>query len=218
MTVLVGYASERGSTREIAERIGSVLSERGIRAEVLSFDDVADVTGYEGFVLGSAVHRQAWLPAALRFIARNAATLAAGPVWLFSVGMPAALPRKLHRWAMTEEGTAIGGLTTHLHPQATRLFSGDRTARLTPLTDTDADRLLHGLRSADALWEGAGPDPGPVRDVVLRVSRLAELLPEVAELDLNPLMAGLDGCTVLDARIRVEPRSFSNPFLRRLRQ
>ncbi|TNC24807.1 bifunctional acetate--CoA ligase family protein/GNAT family N-acetyltransferase [Amycolatopsis alkalitolerans] len=91
----------------------------------------------------------------------------------------------------------------------------DRAARLAPLSGTDADRLLGGLRSSAKLFETI--DRGVVRDVLLRVSRLAELVPEVAELDLNPLVVNDARCVVLDARIRIEPRSAADPFLRRLR-
>jgi hypothetical protein len=44
---------------------------------------------------------------------------------------------------------------------------------------------------------------GQVSDVVLRVARLVDDLPEVAELDLNPVIAGPRGCVAVDARIRV---------------
>jgi acetate---CoA ligase (ADP-forming) len=39
---------------------------------------------------------------------------------------------------------------------------------------------------------------------VLRLSRLAEDLPEIAELDLNPVLALADGCVAVDARVRVQ--------------
>lgn len=61
MNVLVGYASAHGSTREIAERLGSRLDEMGLKADVRSMADVGDADAYEAFVLGSAVHDQAWL-------------------------------------------------------------------------------------------------------------------------------------------------------------
>jgi acyl-CoA synthetase (NDP forming) len=97
----------------------------------------------------------------------------------------------------------------------------DRTARLTPLSDVDAERMLHALRSSPALFGLHAPNPlptGDIIDILLRVGRLAELLPEVAELDLNPLAVTDTGdCLVLDARIRVEPRQPTDPFLRRLR-
>ena len=48
------------------------------------------------------------------------------------------------------------------------------------------------------------PDQVALKDLLHRLSRLALDLPEVAELDLNPVLAGPDGCTAVDARIRVQ--------------
>ena len=55
-----------------------------------------------------------------------------------------------------------------------------------------------------------------VSDAVVRVGRLAEQLPDVAELDLNPLVVGAEGCVVVDARIRVAPAAVVDPTLRAL--
>ena len=51
----------------------------------------------------------------------------------------------------------------------------------------------------------------------MRVSRLADDLPEVTELDLNPVIARQSGAVAVDARIRVTPQVPQDPFLRRLR-
>jgi acyl-CoA synthetase (NDP forming) len=83
---------------------------------------------------------------------------------------------------------------------------GDASFRLAPLTDVDAEELVtHGkVGVLLAGYRGAPPaDAGQVSDVVLRVARLVDDLPEVAELDLNPVIAGPDGCVAVDARIRV---------------
>ena len=53
--------------------------------------------------------------------------------------------------------------------------------------------------------------------MLLRVSRLTDDLPEIAELDLNPVIARADGAVAADARIRVAPQVPQDPFLRRLR-
>jgi acyl-CoA synthetase (NDP forming) len=45
-----------------------------------------------------------------------------------------------------------------------------------------------------------------VEDLLLRVARLADELPEMAELDLNPVIAGPEGIVVVDARVRVAAR------------
>ena len=55
-----------------------------------------------------------------------------------------------------------------------------------------------------------------LRDALLRVSRLADDLPQVAELDLNPVIARPDGVTAVDARIRVTSHGPADPFLRQL--
>ncbi len=96
----------------------------------------------------------------------------------------------------------------------------DHAARLTPLTDTDADKLIHSIRSAPLLLGhrgGVAVDLAALRDLVLRTSRLADDLPEVTQLDLNPVIARADGVFVVDARIKVAPYQPQDPFLRKLR-
>jgi acyl-CoA synthetase (NDP forming)/GNAT superfamily N-acetyltransferase len=106
----------------------------------------------------------------------------------------------------------LGGVATEV--------LADHAARLTPLTDTDADRLIHSVRSAPLLLGHRGrpaADLGALRDLLLRVSRLADDLPEVTELDLNPVIARPDGVFVVDARIKARPYLAQDPFLRKLR-
>ncbi|GAB3147553.1 bifunctional GNAT family N-acetyltransferase/acetate--CoA ligase family protein [Amycolatopsis stemonae] len=123
----------------------------------------------------------------------------------------------------------LGGVDTDL--------IADRAARLAPLTGTDADLLLDGLRSSKALWASGQLDRAAVRELLLKVSRLAELVPELAELDLNPVRVrarddrdsapgrGLRhpeppqegaGCVALDVRARLAHPVAEDPFLRRL--
>jgi acetyl coenzyme A synthetase (ADP forming)-like protein len=83
---------------------------------------------------------------------------------------------------------------------------GDAGFRLAPLTDTDADELVQSGKAGLLVrgFRGAPPaDSRALADVVLRVARLADDLPEVAELDLNPVIARPDGCVVVDARARI---------------
>jgi acetyl coenzyme A synthetase (ADP forming)-like protein len=78
--------------------------------------------------------------------------------------------------------------------------------RIAPLTDVDATelvtqgkagRLTAGFRGAPAA------DRGALEDLVQRLAALGEDLPDVAELDLNPVIAGPDGCVAVDARVRI---------------
>jgi len=99
---------------------------------------------------------------------------------------------------------------------ATDMFA-DRAARLAPLTDVDADDLIRSIRAARALLEHE-VDIAALRDVLLRASRLADDLPQVAEFDLNPVIVRRDGAVAVDARIRVTSRRLADPFLRQLPQ
>jgi acyl-CoA synthetase (NDP forming)/GNAT superfamily N-acetyltransferase len=91
------------------------------------------------------------------------------------------------------------------------LGAGPRTARLTPLTDVDADKLIRSHRWASLL---PGADLEALRELLLRISRLADDLPEVTNLDLD--LAG-PALAVVNARVKVTPYEPQDPFLRKLR-
>ena len=83
---------------------------------------------------------------------------------------------------------------------------GEAGFRIAPLTDADAEELLRQEKTGllVAGYRGAPPsDTAALADLIHRLSRLGEDLPEVAELDLNPVIAGPEGCVVVDARVRV---------------
>jgi acetyl coenzyme A synthetase (ADP forming)-like protein len=87
---------------------------------------------------------------------------------------------------------------------------GDVAFRIPPLTDLDAREMIGEVKSS-RLLEGyrGGPagDIAAVERAVLRVSALVEDIPEIAEMDLNPVKVGEPGkgLSVVDARIRVQP-------------
>ncbi len=100
-------------------------------------------------------------------------------------------------------GFGIGGIEVEL--------LGDVHFRIAPLTDRDADQLLREIRGYPLLLGYRGRpavDLDALRETLLRVSRLAEDVPEITELDLNPVMAlaAGKGCRIVDARVRVWAR------------
>jgi acyl-CoA synthetase (NDP forming)/GNAT superfamily N-acetyltransferase len=97
---------------------------------------------------------------------------------------------------------------------------GDHAARLTPLTDTNADALIRSIDASPRLLGQRGvpaTDLDRLRELLLRVSRLADDLPEVTELDLSPVITTPHEVSAMDARIKVTPCLPQDPFLRRLR-
>ncbi|MGW8378179.1 flavodoxin domain-containing protein [Streptomyces sp. ODS28] len=153
MEILLGYASEHGSTRQIAERLAARLQERGHSVDLRSLETRPSAEEYPAVVLGSAVHSGAWLPPAAEFVRRYRDALGSRPVWMFSVGMTAALPRPLRRLASRSEQPAIARLRETLDPRDYHRFSGAiRPAHLNR-TGRVIFRLL-GCRYGDFRDEG----------------------------------------------------------------
>ena len=78
--------------------------------------------------------------------------------------------------------------------------------RIAPLTDVDARELVEGGKAGELVRGFRGRpavDRSALTDLLHRLARLAEDLPEIAELDLNPVLASGDGCVAVDARVRV---------------
>jgi acyl-CoA synthetase (NDP forming) len=87
---------------------------------------------------------------------------------------------------------------------------GDVCFRVTPLTERDAFEMVSGIRGSRlfAGYRGHPPaDVGALEELLLRVSQLVEEVPEIGELDLNPVFAlpPGQGCRIVDARIGLKP-------------
>jgi len=85
---------------------------------------------------------------------------------------------------------------------------GEAAFRIAPLTAVDAQELVLGGKAGRLVagFRGApAADAAALVELLLRLSRLVDELPEVAELDLNPILAGPNGCLAVDARVRITP-------------
>ncbi|MDX1621660.1 MAG: acetate--CoA ligase family protein, partial [Nitriliruptorales bacterium] len=82
----------------------------------------------------------------------------------------------------------------------------DISVRVTPLTDRDVDEMLGGLKTEPLLrgYRGAPPmDVDALKDLLYRVNAMVEDLPEIQELDLNPVFVRPDGVAAVDVRMKV---------------
>ncbi len=92
----------------------------------------------------------------------------------------------------------IGGTDTELR--------GDRAFRILPVTDVDAAELVRSLRAAPLFFGYRGAPPVAVsalESVLQRIARLASDVPDLAELDINPLIVSPEGVVAVDARAKV---------------
>ena len=84
----------------------------------------------------------------------------------------------------------------------------DVALRIAPLTDVDVAQLVSSVRAAPKLSGHRGARPADVEalhDLIARAACLAEDLPEVAELELNPVVVAEEGAAVLNAVVRIAP-------------
>jgi acetyltransferase len=83
----------------------------------------------------------------------------------------------------------------------------DRAVELPPLNQFLAQRLIARVRAADTLgeWRGAPPvKREAIEHILLRISEMVCALPQLREMDINPLIVDESGALVVDARIVVE--------------
>ncbi len=84
--ILVTYASKYGATAEIAGKIGAVLRQAGLQADISPVQGIQDLSPYRAVVLGSAIYIGKWQKEAVLFLKTNEKILAEKTVWLFSSG------------------------------------------------------------------------------------------------------------------------------------
>ncbi|WP_216207347.1 bifunctional acetate--CoA ligase family protein/GNAT family N-acetyltransferase [Amycolatopsis aidingensis] len=200
--VPTAFAADEDSALAVRERFGGPVAVKAVAEGVLHKSKAGGVVLD---VADAAELRAAWKGLVDRF----------GPALRGVVVQPMA-PRGRELLAGISADDVFGPLLVFGLGGVDTDLVADRAARLAPLTAGEADRLLRGLRCSAAL-HAEGVLTKALREVLLRVGTLAELVPEVAELDLNPLVATPDGVVALDARVRVHRPEVTDPYLRYLR-
>jgi acyl-CoA synthetase (NDP forming)/GNAT superfamily N-acetyltransferase len=93
----------------------------------------------------------------------------------------------------------------------------DRAARLAPLTGSDADEMIRSVPVLLGRRGASAADIASLKAMLLRVSQLAEDLPQVAELELIPVVARPDGAVAITGLVRIQAAEPADAYLRRLR-
>jgi acyl-CoA synthetase (NDP forming) len=106
------------------------------------------------------------------------------------------------------EDPSFGSLVSFgLSGMATQLLE-DRAFRVVPLSTEDAASLVRAPRAAPLLTGYRGSEPvrlDALEDLALRVGKIAEELPEVRSLALDPILASPEGAFVTGARVVLGP-------------
>lgn len=121
--VLVTYASKYGATKEIAEKIGEVLRQSGLQADVIPVGSIRDLNSYRTVILGSAVYVGKWQKQAVAFLQTNEKMLADRPVWLFSSG-PTGVGEALELVEGLRLPAELQPVADRIHPRDVTVFHG----------------------------------------------------------------------------------------------
>jgi menaquinone-dependent protoporphyrinogen oxidase len=123
-SILVTYASRRGSTGEIAEEIAAVLGETGDRVVVRPMSSVHNLIPFDSVVIGSAIYNGKPLPEAIDFLKTHEYALSKMPLVFFLVSNTLAQPNV----ELIEEASHFLDpaytVAPHIHPLDVGLFAG----------------------------------------------------------------------------------------------
>jgi len=122
--ILVTYASQFGSTKEVAEVIAEVLAQENTIVEAKWIREVKDLEGYNAVVVGSAIQYDRWMPEARQFVATHQDTLSKLPVAFFFTCLT--LSKKTPKSNRQAMGYAekLKALLSHSKPLSIGRFAG----------------------------------------------------------------------------------------------
>jgi menaquinone-dependent protoporphyrinogen oxidase len=95
--VLVGYATQYGSTQEVAEAVAAALRENGLEVDIQPLRNVRSLAEYRAVVMGAPLLMFHWHKDALQFLARHRKDLTERPVAVFALG-PTHDPYEAQEW------------------------------------------------------------------------------------------------------------------------
>jgi menaquinone-dependent protoporphyrinogen oxidase len=122
--ILVIYASEFGTTGEIAKAIGEVLCQEGNTVETKWVKDVKDIHNYNAFIIGSAIQYDRWMPEATQFVRANQKILSKLPVAFFFTCLVLSKQTERAEHKATTYSDKLYSLVPHVKPVSVGRFAG----------------------------------------------------------------------------------------------
>jgi menaquinone-dependent protoporphyrinogen oxidase len=121
--VLVAFASKYGATKEIAEKIGEVLKQEGVPADVLPVKSVKNLADYKDVIIGCALYMGMWRGEGAKFLKNNEKLLAGQRVWIFSTG-PSGKGDPVELLKGERAGVNVKAIIERIKPRGTAVFHG----------------------------------------------------------------------------------------------
>lgn len=121
MKVLIAYTTKKGSTREVAERIGDVLKSRGIDAIIADIKDKPEVDGFDATIVGAPIMMGSLLHRAPDFVNKHLKILKEKPFACFALGGTMKEDTEENRAIMLKK---LSKITDKIKPLDIGLFGG----------------------------------------------------------------------------------------------
>ena len=158
--ILVTYATNLGSTAEVAQAIGEMIAKNGRVVDLLPIHHVTDITDYDAVIIGSAVRMGNWLPEAVKFVQKHHARLNEIPTKIFSVHI---LNQGNDPESQTARQAYTASIRAIINPQGEAFFSG----KIDPSQLKFVERLLFkAVKSPD----GDFRDWAAIRNWAMRIA------------------------------------------------
>jgi menaquinone-dependent protoporphyrinogen oxidase len=123
-SVLLAYASEFGTTAEVAESVGRALGELGSSVEVRRVRDIHGLTGYDAVVVGAPIQFDTWMSQARRFVDDHEDQLGNLPVAYFFTCLALAHPSDSAMRKAQGYARKLEELSDRVTPVAVGRFAG----------------------------------------------------------------------------------------------
>jgi acyl-CoA synthetase (NDP forming) len=196
-----------GAVRRLLEAYGLPLVEERLAADADAAIGVANAIGYPVVVKTAAAGTHKTESGGVHVDLRDAEAVRRACAW---VGGPVVVQAFVRGGVELLVGAlqdpVFGPLVAFGPGGVLAELIGSARLALAPLSDVDVAELIASGKAGRLIdgWRGAPPaDRSALADVVHRLARLVDDHPEVAEVDLNPVIADANGCVAVDARVRV---------------
>lgn len=154
LRIAVLFATEGGSTRDIAEFIAEELTARGGEVKLSEIEYAPELSNFDAVVIGSAIHNMNMLPEAESYLRAHRRSLRSTSLWLFSVGLGPALRGPIGRRMGRIVPPKIATLRDMVAPREYRSFAGVYHESGVSMSARLMYRLLGGGRYGDLRdWE-----------------------------------------------------------------
>ncbi len=162
--MLVAYDSKLGSTAEVANFMGRVLSEQGATIAVKPLSQVDELETYHSVIIGSAIRYDRWLPDATAFVKENRTALSNVPVSFFFTCLTLARPTPAAMLKAEGYADKLRSLAPEVKPVTVGGFAGVFQVSRTPWP---ARLALKVLSIATGVKEGDYRDWAAIRSWTL---------------------------------------------------